>query len=305
MTTTPFKTARQAAEALLEKRQSIAAGIHDTDAFHRDALAFSLEWRLIETASNTLPTADEYMARLQTEGDALTEAGEALRNELAESAERLADAKTATEAPLSRLRASVGTLADELAAARDRLAAAKSARAAAIAHAIEAGTDATGGHSAREKAVQAAHVAAESAEAAHGAVVARIGHFEAVLRDAQDAHDAETRRIAGELAENAEEVCRFLADRAAGLYLIALAGIGDPDLIPDARLPVNQNHRVPFASGWQVDTASLRDHLRAAAAAPAAADWLARLERSGLLGFEFARTMVRTSISTTTTGGFW
>lgn len=136
-------------------------------------------------------------------------------------------------------------------------------------------------------------------------MVARIGHFEAVLREAQDAHDADSRRIAGELAENAREVCRFLADQSAGLYLIALAGIGDPDQIPAVRLPVNQNDRVPFASGWQVDTASLRDHLRAVAAATNAADWTARLERSGLLGFEFSRPMVRTSISTTTTGGFW
>ena len=304
MTTTPFNTARQAAAALLEKRQRIASGIPETEAFRRNALAFSADWRLIDTASKTLPTAAEYMDRMKIEGDELAKASAALRAELTHSAERLAAVKADAEAPLSRLRASVGVQADELAAARDRLAAAKASRAAAIATAIEAGTDATGGHAAREKAVHATQVAAESAEAAQGAVVARIGHFEAVLRDAQDAHDAESRRIAGELAENAEEVCRFLADRAAGLYLIALAGIADPDLIPDARLPVNRNDRVPFASGWQTETSSLRDHLRAVAAAPTAADWLARLERSGLLGFEFSRPLVRASISTTT-GGFW
>lgn len=297
---TTFNTARTAAAALLEKRLRIAPGIPETEAFHRDALNFSVEWRLIETASHTLPTAAAYMAGLQTEGDALAKAGDALRNELAQSADRLAAVKADAEAPLARLRVSVGVLADELAAARDRLAAAKASRAAAIAHAIEAGTDATGGHAAREKAVQATHVAAESAEAAHGAVVARIRHFEAVLRDAQDAHDAEARRIEGEMAENAREVCCFLADRAAGLFIIELAGIGDPDQIPDVRLPVNQNARVPFASGWEVDASSLRQHLRAVAAAPTAADWLARLERSGLLSFEFSRPLVRASISTTT-----
>lgn len=302
--TTTFKTASQAAAALLEKRLSIPS-CAETEAFHRDTLAFSAEWRLIEEASKTIPTAAAYMAGLHTEGDALAKAGDALRNELAQSADRLAVIKADTEAPLSRLRASVGVLADELAAARDRLAAAKASRAAAIATAIEAGADAIGSPVVREKAVLATQVAAESADAAHGAVVARIGHFEAVLRDAQDAHDAEARRIAATLAENAREVCRFLVDRAAGLYLIALAGIGDPDQIPDVRLPVNQNHRVPFASGWQVDTSSLRQHLRAVAAAPTAADWLERLERSGLLSFEFERPLVRASISTTTTGGFW
>lgn len=297
--TTNFNTARQVSAALLEKRQRIASDIPATEAFHREALAFSAEWRLIEAASHTIPTAPEYMARLQTESDALTKAGAALRAELAQSAERLTAVKADAEAPLARLRASVGVLADELAAARDRLAAAKASRAAAIAHAIEAGTDATG-HAAREKTVQAAKVASESAGAAHGAVVARIGHFEAVLRDAQDAHDADARRIAGELAENAREVCRFLADRAAGQYLIALAGIADPDQIPAVRLPVHRDDRVPFASGWRADTSSLRDHLRAVAAAPTAADWLARLERSGLMSFEFSRPLVRASISTTT-----
>lgn len=157
MTTTPFNTASQAAADLLEKRQRIASGIPETEAFQRDALAFSAEWRLIETASNTLPTAAEYMDRMKIEGDALTKAGDALRAELAQSADRLAVIKADAEAPLSRLRSSVSVLDDELAGARDRLAAAKSARAAAIATAIEAGTDAAGGHAAREKAVQATH----------------------------------------------------------------------------------------------------------------------------------------------------
>ena len=130
------------------------------------------------------------------------------------------------------------------------------------------------------------------------------GRIESLARSlalAQAGAAAERRELGEKRRAVLTELAGLRADTAAGLYVISLAGL-PADAVPDFSLPVERADRVPLAQGYTVDADALRSFLRAREAAEQPADWLARLEDSGLLRFRFSRPLVRAALHTSVGG---
>ena len=298
-TSTPdaLQAAFEAAAQLLALRLSIPSGDPETAAFHREALAFSEAFGLIERAANDMPSVAQYVERMDPLRLALEQKAAELAAAESNAIKALSQTEATGAASIAKLRQSLDALAAECADAQRRASDAVKARADAIADAAESGADLAAIGKRHDKAIKDAAAAVENAEAARAAVAGRIESLARSLALAQAGAAAERRELADKRRAILTELAGLRADTAAGLYVISLAGL-PADAVPDFELPVEQAERVPLASGSTVDADTLRRFILARESAEQPADWLERLRASGLLGFRFERPMVRASVHT-------
>lgn len=299
--TSTMTAAFEAAAQLRRLRLSIPSGDPETDQFHREALDFSEAFGLIERAANDMPSVAQYVERMDPLRLALEQKAAELAAAESEAIKALTQTEATGAASIAKLRTSLDALADECADAQRRASDAAKARADSIADAAESGADLAAISKRHDKAIKDASAAVENAEAARAAVAGRIESLARSLALAQAGAAAERRELGEKRRAILTELAGLRADTAAGLYVISLAGL-PADAVPDFSLPVEQADRVPLASGSTVDADALRRFILARESAEDAADWLARLEASGILRFRFERPMVRAALHTTVGG---
>lgn len=296
--TTPaeaLQAAFKAATELRALRLAIPSGESETASFHREALAFSEAFSVLERASQDLPTASAYLARMEPVRAALEQRITDLSASESAALQELAEVEASASASIGRLRASLDALTLEFEGAQRRAGEAAAARAAAIANAAEAGEDLAAAAKKADKAVREAATALEAADTARSAVFSRLESFTRSLAVAQAAAADRRSKLREDRSAARVELARLRSDMAAALYLIALSS-HPADEVPSFKLPVHQADRVPLAQGDTVDASALRSFLRAREAAEQPAEWLERLRASGLLGFRFERPMVRAAL---------
>lgn len=297
--TTPdaIQAAFKAAAELRALRLATPSGDPETDAFHRDALAFSEAFSVIERAAQDVPTAAAYLDRMEPVRVALEQRITDLSASESAALKELAEVEASASASIGRLRVSLDALTLEFEEAQRRAGEAAAARAAAIANAAEAGEDLAAAAKKADKAVREAAAALEAADTARAAVFSRVESFTRSLAVAQAAAADRRRQLSEDRSAARVELARLRSDVAASLYLIALSSLPAEE-VPSFKLPVHQADRVPLAQGDTVDASALRSFLRAREAAEQPADWLARLEYSGLLRFRFSRPVVSAALFT-------
>lgn len=301
--TTPdaLQAAFTAAAELRALRLAIPSGDQETDEFHREALAFSEAFSIIERAAQEVPSVAQYIERMDPLRLALEQKAADLAAAESAAIKSLSQTEATGAATIAKLRTSLDALAAECADAQRRASDAAKARADAIADAAESGADLAAIGKRHDKAIKDASAAVENAEAARAAVAGRIESLARSLALAQAGAAAERRELGEKRRAVLTELAGLRADTAAGLYVISLAGL-PADAVPDFSLPVERADRVPLASGGTVDADTLRRFILARESAEDAADWLARLEASGLLRFRFERPPVRAALHTTIGG---
>ena len=297
--TTPdaLQAAFKAAAELRALRLAIPSGEPGTDSFHREALAFSEAFSVLERAAQDMPTASAYLARMEPVRAALEQRITDLSASESDALKELAEVEASASASISRLRASLDALTLEFEEAQRRAGDAAAARAAAIANAAEAGEDLAAAAKRADRAVREAAAALEAADTARSAVFSRLESFTRSLAVAQAAAADRRSKLREDRSAARVELARLRSDMAAALYLVALSSL-PVDEVTSFKLPVHQADRVPLAQGDTVAASDLRAFLRAREAAEQPADWLERLRASGLLGFTFERPMVRAAIHT-------
>lgn len=302
--TTPADALQAAFEAAAELRAlrlAIPSGEPDTAAFHRESLAFSEAFSVIERASQGMPSVAQYVERMDPVRLALEQNAADLAAAESAAIKSLSQTEATGAATIAKLRTSLDALASECADAQRRASDAAKARADAIADAAESGADLAAIGKRHDKAIKDAAAAVENAEAARAAVAGRIESLARSLALAQAGAAAERRELGEKRRAILTELAGLRADTAAGLYVISLAGL-PADSVPDFSLSVERADRVPLAQGDTVDASALRSFLRARERAEDADDWLERLHASGLLGFRFSRPLVRAALHTSVGG---
>lgn len=296
-TTDAIAAAFKAATELRALRLALPSGAPETDEFHREALAFSEAFSVIERASQDLPTASDYLARMEPVRAALEQRITDLSASESAALQELAAVEASASASISRLRVSLDALTLEFEGAQRRAGEAAAARAAAIANAAEAGEDLAAAAKRADKAVREAATALEAADTARAAVFSRLESFTRSLAVAQAAAADKRCQLSKDRSAARVELARLRSDMAAALYLIALSSL-PADEVPSFKLPVHQAERVPLAQGDTVDAGTLRRFILARESAEDAGAWLERLRASGLLGFRFSRPVVSAALFT-------
>lgn len=298
--TTPaeaLQAAFKAAADLRALRLAIPSAESETTEFHRQALSFSESFAIIERAAQDMPTASDYLARMEPVRAALEQRITDLSASESAALKELAEVEASASVSIGRLRVSLDALTLEFEEAQRRAGDAAATRAAAIANAAEAGEDLAAAAKKADRAVREAVTALEAADTARAAVFSRLESFTRSLAMAQAAAADKRRQLSEDRSAARVELARLRSDMAAALYLIALSSL-PADEVPSFKLPVHQADRVPLAQGDTVDASALRSFLRAREAAEQPAEWLERLRASGLLGFRFERPVVSAALFT-------
>lgn len=299
--TSTITAAFEAATELRALRLAIPSGAPETDEFHREALAFSEAFGVIERAAQDVPTAAAYLDRMEPVRVALEQRITDLSASESAALKELAEVEASASASIGRLRVSLDALTIEFEEAQRRASDAAKARADAIANAAEAGEDLAAAAKRADKAVREAATALEAADTARAAVFSRLESFTRSLAVAQAAAADKRCQLSKDRSAARVELARLRSDVAASLYLIALSSLPS-DEVPPFKLPVHQADRVPLAQGDTVDADTLRRFILARESAEDAGAWLARLEASGLLRFRFERPILRAALHTSVGG---